>query len=623
VGFLLSILMMSFAWEGASAADAKRVMLLHSMGPDSKPWSAYARAIRTELDQQSPWPLDITEHSLLTARSSDKNPEGPFVQYLRATYSELPLDLIVSIGAPAAAFVQRHRHELFANTPMVFTAVEQRRIQRSSLTENDTVVAIAQNFPAIIENIRHVLPDTTTVAVVIGNSPLERLWLETLRKEFAPFADRLSFIWYNDQSFGGILKRAASLPPHSAIYWHQMNVDAAGAVHVGDKGLQTLYAVANAPIFSYTDVFFGGGVVGGPMNSVSEASRQTVAVAIRILGGEKAGDIKIPPIGFATPKFDWREMQRWGISERRLPPGSEILFREPSAWERYRWQMTSIFLALLVQFAMIAWLLMERHRRRSAELESRRRLLQVVHLNRSAEAGALSAAFAHDLNQPLAAIMLHADSVERLLDGRPKDDRLISKLADIREAAQHGADITRHLRMLMKHQSEAEVEQFDFREVLADAVSILAPEAAKRRVTLRTDGVHRPLLVRADRIHLQQVILNLAINAMDAMADTAAGDRIITIQATLPEESRLEVSVIDSGPGIPDDKLTAVFDTFYTTKKDGTGLGLSIVRTIVETYGGKIWAHNRPDGGAVFRFTLPLSGPHIPARERTVSEPVA
>ena len=303
-------------------------MLLHSFGREFRPWNVYANTIRTELGLQSPWPVDVIEHSLITARFSDEDSEIAFVEYLRALYTKHPLDLIICLGAPAADFVQRHRQELFPFTPMLFTAVEQRRIQRSSLTENDTVVAIAQNFPAIIENILHVLPDTKTVAVVIGNSPLERLWLEVLRKEFAPFADRLSFIWYNDRSFADILKHAAALPPHSAIFWHQMNVDAAGVVHEGGKGLPTLYAVANAPIFSFTDAFFGGEVVGGPMNSVVEGSRLTVAVAIRILGGEKAGDIKIPPIGFATPKFDWREMQRWGISESRLPPGSEIYFRE-------------------------------------------------------------------------------------------------------------------------------------------------------------------------------------------------------------------------------------------------------------------------------------------------------
>ena len=308
---------------GTAAAESKRVLMLHSFGRDFKPWSEYARTIRAELDRQSPWPLEITEHSLMSARSSDENPEAPFVEYLRALHAKRPLDLIVSLGAPAVAFVQRHRQQLFADTPMVFTAVEQRRVQYSNLTPNDTVVAVAHSFPAVFENILRVLPETKTVAVVNGNSLNERYWLEEMRREVRRFANRISFIWYSDLSFEEILKHAASLPPHSAIFWHLMNVDAAGVVHEGDTGLPRLHAVANAPIFSYDDSFFGRAIVGGPMHSVLEGSRATAAVAIRVLGGEKPGDIKEPPIGFATPKFDWREMQRWGISERRLPPGSE------------------------------------------------------------------------------------------------------------------------------------------------------------------------------------------------------------------------------------------------------------------------------------------------------------
>jgi signal transduction histidine kinase len=103
------------------------------------------------------------------------------------------------------------------------------------------------------------------------------------------------------------------------------------------------------------------------------------------------------------------------------------------------------------------------------------------------------------------------------------------------------------------------------------------------------------------------VILNLANNAADAVADSQHADRIITIQTRLLGDSRLEVSVSDSGPGIPEQDLNKVFDTFYTTKKQGTGLGLSIARNIIESFGGRIWAENRPEGGAVFRFTLPLA----------------
>jgi hypothetical protein len=164
----------AFACSVALAAEPKRVMLLHSFGRDFKPWSEYAREIRTELVRQSPSALDITEHSLVTARSGNENPEIPFVHYLSALFAERPLDLIVSIGAPAAAFVQRHRHELFANTPMVFTAVDERRVQFSSLSDNDTVVAVRINYFAALENVLRVLPDTKNVTVVVGTSPIEK-----------------------------------------------------------------------------------------------------------------------------------------------------------------------------------------------------------------------------------------------------------------------------------------------------------------------------------------------------------------------------------------------------------------------------------------------------------------
>jgi hypothetical protein len=146
-----------------------------------------------ELNQQSPWPLDIIEHSLVTARSPDEDPEVPFVEYLRALSAKRSPDIIVSIGAPAAAFVQRHRQQLFAATPMVFTAVEQRRVQYSSLTANDTVVAVRINYLAAMENILQVLPNTKDVIVVVGTSPIEKFWKEAIAKEVEPLANRIKF----------------------------------------------------------------------------------------------------------------------------------------------------------------------------------------------------------------------------------------------------------------------------------------------------------------------------------------------------------------------------------------------------------------------------------------------
>jgi C4-dicarboxylate-specific signal transduction histidine kinase len=288
--------------------------------------------------------------------------------------------------------------------------------------------------------------------------------------------------------------------------------------------------------------------------------------------------------------YDWRELRRWNISEASLPTGSIVKFREPTPWEQYRWQLMAIFIALLMQAAMITWLMLERRSRRYAENESRRRSLEVVHLGGTAEAGALSSSFAHELSQPLPSIMLSAETAERLLGAEPPNvGRAKEILGDIRQADQHATEIISHVKNLLKRRSEVETQEFDLNEAISHAMQVLAPEAKKRNVTLRVTGIQQPLPVHAHRIHLQQVLLNLAMNGMDAMANVAPDARRMTIQTALPEESKMEVSVSDSGTGIPEHKLSEIFDTFYTTKEQGTGLGLSIARTIVETYGGKIW----------------------------------
>jgi C4-dicarboxylate-specific signal transduction histidine kinase len=234
-----------------------------------------------------------------------------------------------------------------------------------------------------------------------------------------------------------------------------------------------------------------------------------------------------------------------------------------------------------------------------------------MHLNRTAEAGALSASFAHELSQPLEAAVLNAETVERLLMANPPEPvRVKAAIADTQQAIKHAAEIIQHLKKLLKRGGDPLLQELNLNEAIADALHMLSPEAAKRRITLSANGIQQSLPVRADRIHVQQVVLNLAANAIDAMTGSTSDARAVTIQTSLSEDSQVEVSVTDSGMGIPKHKLNEVFDTFYTTKKEGTGLGLSIARTIVENYGGHIWAENRIEGGAVFRFTLPLLPRH-------------
>jgi len=606
---VLSTVVLFFAITGAALSEPRRVLLLHSFGRDFAPWNEYARTIREELDRQSTEPVDIFEASLATARFADDE-EAPFVDYLRALFAKRKLDLIVTIAAPAASFFQRHRQELFPSTPMLITALEQRRVAPTALTANDTVIATTIDFAGAVENILRVLPETANIAVVMGDSPIERYWVEQIRNELHPFNNRIVFTWLNDLSLGQMIERVAALPPQSAIFFGILSVDAAGVPHEEAKAFRELHAAANAPIFSYGDAFFGDGIVGGPLGSIENVGRQAAGVAVRILGGEAPGSIKIAPIGFATPKFDWRELQRWNISESRLPAGSEVYFRAPGIWERHRPQMTAGVAALLLQAVIISWLLVERRRRYLAQAEASSRRREVVRLNRVTTANVLSSSIAHELNQPLGAILSNTEAAQILLRANPPDLGQIGEiLSDIVRDEQRASEIIFGLRNLLNDGKEADLRALDLNDIVPELVKIVTPEITKRAVILRTALTPDALPVRADPIHMQQVIMNLVMNGMDAMEDER-GPRNLTIRTRRNAEYEVaEVRVSDSGKGIPEDKLTNIFDAFVTTKPQGTGLGLPIARTIVESYGGTIWGENR-HRGAVFSFTIPLAKTH-------------
>ena len=587
------------------AAESKRVMLLHSFGRDFKPWSEYAKAIRMELDRQSPWPLDITENSLVTARFSDEDPEGPFVDYLRALFAKRPLDLIVSIGAPAANFVQRHRQRLFAGTPMVLMAVDERRVQYSNLTANDTAVAVRINYLSVFENILQVLPDTKDVVVVVGTSPIEKFWKEAIEKEVESLANRIKLSWTDELSFESLLKQASTLPPHTAIFWELMIVDAVGVVHEGDVPLTRLHAVANAPIFSYDESFFGSAIVGGPLLLVADSSRRTAAVAVRILGGEKPGEIKTPPVQFAGPVFDWREMRRWGISESRLPAGSEIRFRPATAWEQYRWQVLIIAAVILTQTLLIMGLLYEHQRRRRAEVQSMQRMTELAHLNRVATAGELSASIAHEVKQPLAAVVAQSSAALRwLAHATPDLDEARAALKKITFAGNRASEIVDNLRSMFRKESGAR-RPLDINGLITNVIGLTSHEAQKHDILVHTTFLDAPKpQTLGDQAQLEQVFLNLVMNAIEAMNSSKSDHRVLELKTSVNEGHEVLVTVADSGPGVDAENLEKIFDAFFTTKADGMGMGLSICRSIIESHGGRLWALPG-DPGLIFCVSLP------------------
>jgi signal transduction histidine kinase len=597
----------------AAAEPVPRSVLIVAQWDSAVPWyAALSSAFRTTLRAAAPESVAVYAETLDLGRFNSQLHKENFRRYLQVKYREKNIDVIVAVGSLALEFMLGTRSELWPAVPMVFSSVDEATIAQLKLPPDVTGSAIQLSLHDMVAMARVLMPTLQRIALVgqaFDGSSIYRNFKQDLLTYRSPrlFNAALEVVDLTGLPMADVRKRVAVLPENTAILYTGIFIDGAGVAFNPTDALAAIAEVANRPIVISTETQLGYGAVGGLLLRPGLVGDDAARLTSRILNGESAANIPVVLGNYIKPIFDWTQLTRWRISESRLPTGSELRFRQPNLWDQYRWLVIATLAVVLAQAAMITWLYFERRRRRIAEMELRQRLLEVIHLNRVATAGVLSASVAHELNQPLGAIQSYSEAAELYLKADPPNlERVEQILANIRRDNQRAAEVISHLRGMLK-KGAGELQEFDLNDVVRDALYFLDLEASKRGVVLSSDQTKGSLPVRADQINLQQVILNLAVNGMDAMQDCAPGSGKISIQTALVEESATEVSIADSGTGIPMDKLNEIFDTFYTTKQQGTGLGLSISRTIIETYGGRIWAENRPGGGAVFRFTLPLS----------------
>ena len=230
---------------------------------------------------------------------------------------------------------------------------------------------------------------------------------------------------------------------------------------------------------------------------------------------------------------------------------------------------------------------------------------RLAHVSRLAMVGELTASIAHEINQPLGAIMSNAEAASMLLEANPNNIEEIKQiLADIRRDDVRASDVIRHVRALLRKR-HLEVERLDMNELASQVLGLTRAEARRRNMAWKSEFAPALPMVEGDRVYLQQVLLNLVLNAMDAMAETPEDERWLTVSTARHESGGVEIVVSDKGKGIPPDRFPRLFETFFTTKKEGMGLGLSISRMIIEAHHGQIRAENNLGRGATFRFVLP------------------
>ncbi len=531
------------------------------------------------------------------------------VNYLRGKYAERPIDVVVAAGIEALMFVLHQRGQLFPNAPVVYLGVTPYDLRSHALPADIVGVVDEYDFVSTVEHALRLHPKAKKLVLVTGTSDWDRDWESRLRDEATRFQNRVQLEFLAGLPTDEVLKRLGSLGDDAVVFTPGYFRDGAGHVFIPRAIVEKMAAAASAPIYDTYNTRMGTGIVGGQMSSFEATGWQAGEVVKLLLHGEPISSPKLHQVMPSQFHVDWRQVKRWGIDEGSLPPGTVVHFREPFLWETHRTEMAVFLGLLLAEALLIAGLLAERRKRKRMEWQAAQDRAQLAHMDRVAMLGVLSASLAHELNQPLTAILANAQAAQRLLTVEPED---LTELADISDdivsEAQRAAEYIRSLRGLFKG-GTLHIQPLGMNDCINQVLGLVASDLLARRVSVAMDFASSLPAVCGDRIQLEQVMLNLIVNAAQAMEASAPNHRVMTIRTEV-DNAEIRVSVTDSGEGIPAGQMDTIFEPFVSTKAEGLGIGLVICHSIIRAHGGRLTAANNAGRGATFCFTLPIQTQH-------------
>ena len=571
-----------------------------------------------------PWFRQMSEAFYATVKTETANPPFVFIENLgideydtadyfnilrshfREKYRDRAIGVIVSDASRYLPFTLRLRDELWPGTPVVLAGIQERRAARLSLPSNVTGFTFRHRLQDIVAIADALIPGLKRIALA-GSRIEPGGWRQDFLDDLPGVRARFEVMDLTGLSMAELRQRLAELPGDSAVVYVGFSTNVTGEHYLPAEASQLVAEAANRPTFVDSETFIGAGSVGGLVISPGAIGRVAARFALRILDGENPSDIPITNSEeVVRPVFDWRQLQRWGISEDRLPAGSEIRFRSPTAWEQYSWQIMLIAATLVVQSLLIAGLFYEHRRRRQAEVEASRRMAELAHMNRSAAIGHVSASIAHEIKQPLAAIVMNAGAGLRwLAKDAPNVEEAAHALRNIVGNGNRASQVVEALRAMFKKETPSRT-LVDINDAIREVLTLLHIELDEHAVLTKTslkEGLPR---VMADRVQLQQVIFNLVMNAIEAMSSTAAGSRVLLLRSEATDTGECIVAIEDSGPGIEPETLKRIFEPFFTSKSKGMGIGLSICRSIIEAHGGRLSAAPARPRGVIFEILLPV-----------------
>ena len=589
----------------ALAGEPWRVVLLAGSDPALPAAAQQDNAFRAAVRAAAPNGVEFYTDSVDNMRLQGAELMPELLALLAKKYRQQRVDLVAAWGELGLAFVERHHKDIWPDKPVLVFSLDGVRMRQRGLPPHFAHLTLDLDIDGTLAIAEALQPRTKRMVVIGGSGAFDQVWVQRANDAVRARTHGWQLETWTGVPLPELLERLAALDANTAVLYTMMFRDRDGSTYLPYEIVKPMAQASRAPIYSWYPNYLEQGLTAGSLMSHEAHGRRAGELAVQILRGERAAagaTLPRPPVGCVA---NVARIEALGLDLHALPVGCELANRPPSVWREHRGKVLLGLAVVLAQALTIAALVVQRHRRREAEDDAARRRLELGRATRVAALGELGASIAHEVGQPLGAIVTNIQAAELILQsGHPDAAELQQIFTDVRHDALRANEVVRRLRALLEKRA-VEMAPLDASATFDDTLSLLMPEARRRGITLERD-LATGLPVMGDRIQLQQVLLNLTLNAMDAMRDTAPAQRMLSV-ATRVADGGVEVQVADRGHGLSAETQGRLFESFYTTKPHGVGLGLSIVRTVVAAHKGRVWATSRDGGGCVFKVWLPLA----------------
>ena len=726
------VLGLSLAAPSASAEGPRRIFLLEGLTPTQPAAVQTIEAFKQRLVERKAGDVEVYTDYLDRGRFRGPEADQRMVQFLNAKFAKAPPDLIVPISRGATEFMARYRDQIVPKVPVVYCCTPTSTTDPLDVRPDMPGIVVEYDWVGTLALAERLQPNAKTLVIVSGSAEVDRAWqqdaVRSLQRYLKKYETKL-LVTYNH---GEVVDELSRLPRDAIVILMPIFGDPGRSSNPSTNAAE-LARASSAPSYSPVATLFGGGIIGGHMDSYIGQATKVADMALDVLAGKDPATFPHQTKFPLQTRVDARQLERWGFPAAALPRGTSLEFQRPALWDQYRNIVLLVLLAFVVQVGVIALLLLQKHKRQAAEKllkESEDRMAfsaastntgiwrldvasgrlwatahcrrmfgiapdvpltwalfhdavhpddyqtfaewvqsvattdhpmavefrialpnetprcyacqhytvsdgdgkpvqvsgifidvtarknaeaqaelqqkELTHIMRVAALGELSGGIAHELSQPLAAILANAQAAQAMLAGRNYNKNEIAEILEdiVQEDSRAGQVIHRLRRLLKKGDHQSAV--ISFNDLIKSTLGLLHSELMNRKVKIETNLQTNLPLISGDSVQLQQVLLNLMINAMEAMASTPPSRRMITIGTRTTAEGCVEVSITDHGHGMSPENLKRVFEPFFTTKERGLGLGLSICSTIVQSHRGRLNLTNTSGGGMIATVSVPI-----------------